>query len=98
MEELTFIESLAADVAPRNLSVQQKSLWYFKKGDWQTAHDLIDHLQDPISCHVHAFLHRMEGDQPNARYWYNRAGKPFYQADIEQEWQELAKEYVFNAL
>jgi impB/mucB/samB family len=28
------------------------------------------------SC-VHAYLHRKEGDQSNAAYWYSRAGKPF---------------------
>jgi hypothetical protein len=25
---------------------------------------------------VHAYLHRVEADLSNARYWYNRAGKP----------------------
>ena len=98
MEEFAFMESLTDEVAPRNLSVVQQSLWYFKKVDWKTAHHLIDHLQDPVSCHIHAFLHRVEGDLPNARYWYNRANKPFYQASIELEWKELVSEYVFNEL
>jgi hypothetical protein len=26
---------------------------------------------------VHAYLHRKEGDQDNAAYWFRRAGQPF---------------------
>jgi hypothetical protein len=30
---------------------------------------------DPLSCWLHAVLHRQEGDLANARYWYGRSGR-----------------------
>jgi hypothetical protein len=34
---------------------------------------------------VHAYLHRVEGDLSNARYWYNRAGEAVATGAIEAE-------------
>ncbi len=67
----------------------QKALYFDNQGDWQKAHDLIDHLKDPKSAHVHAYLHRKEGDDWNARYWYNRAGQAFFEGTLEEEWLYL---------
>ena len=39
---------------------------------------------------VHAYLHRKEGDLPNAAYWYRRAGRPVCEASLEQEWRDIA--------
>ena len=42
-------------------------------GDWQGAHLVAqDHDEDPIANWLHAVVHRMEGDEGNARYWYRR--------------------------
>ena len=38
---------------------------------------------------VHAYLHRVEGDQGNAGYWYRRAGKPAATASLDAEWQQI---------
>jgi hypothetical protein len=47
-------------------------------GDWNGAHDIAQQdEEDPISCWLHAVLHKIEGDAPNARYWYARAGQSF---------------------
>ena len=35
---------------------------------------------------VHAYLHRKEGHQDNAAYWYNRAGKPVCREPLDVEW------------
>ncbi|MDF2478033.1 MAG: hypothetical protein K0S24_3516 [Sphingobacterium sp.] len=77
----------------QNWSAVQKSLWYDKKGDWKTAHDLIDQLDGRDAAHVHAYLHRKEGDPWNARYWYNRAKQAVYTGSLEAEWDELFKLY-----
>lgn len=90
-----FISSIEnADIVPDKLNVHLQALWYDAKGDWQTAHDLIDHLEDPISAHVHAYLHRVEGDLWNARYWYNRAKQPEYKGDLKDEWEQLVVKYL----
>ncbi|MEO0338421.1 MAG: hypothetical protein AAF242_04330 [Bacteroidota bacterium] len=75
------------------MNIQQQALQHDKQGDWHNAHDLIDQLTDLRSAHIHAYLHRKEGDDWNAKYWYNRAGKPFYQGSLEQEWEELWQLY-----
>ena len=36
---------------------------------------------------VHALVHRIEGDDANAGYWYRRAGKTRHSGSIEEEWQ-----------
>jgi len=45
-------------------------------GDWKGAHEIVQRdEEDPLSCWIHAVLHRQEGDLMNARYWYARCGK-----------------------
>jgi hypothetical protein len=49
-------------------------------GDWDGAHAIVQEDEDNrFSCWVHAVLHKIEGDAPNARYWYRLAGQ-FYEA------------------
>jgi len=33
--------------------------------------------ESPLSCWAHGIVHVMEGDLPNARYWYRQAKRPF---------------------
>jgi hypothetical protein len=43
------------------------------RGDWQAAHLVAqDHEDEPLANWLHAVVHRMEGDLPNASYWYGR--------------------------
>lgn len=79
---------------PEELSIPLQALWHDGKGDWKTAHDLIDHLDDRVAAHVHAYLHRKEGDLWNAGYWYKRAGKPAPDQSLEEEWEELVQLYL----
>lgn len=71
-----------------------QALWYDGKGDWEKAHDLINDRQDPTSAHVHAYLHRKEGDTGNARYWYHRAAQPVFTGSLEEEWKQLVERYL----
>jgi hypothetical protein len=38
---------------------------------------------------VHSHLHRIEGDEANAGYWFRRAGKPHTKGPLQQEWAEM---------
>jgi hypothetical protein len=38
---------------------------------------------------VHAYLHRVEGDLPNASYWYRTAGKPVESGALDAEWSAI---------
>lgn len=60
-----------------------------KEGNWDVAHELIQDLESAEAAWIHAYLHRKEGDRWNAGYWYSRAGKLYYEGDLEKEWQEL---------
>ena len=46
------------------------------QGDWRAAHEIVqDDEESPLSCWAHGIVHLMEGDVPNARYWYRQAGR-----------------------
>ena len=53
-----------------------RALRLAEAGDWHGAHGIVQRDEDdPLSCWVHAVLHRLEGDTGNARYWYSRCGR-----------------------
>ncbi len=91
MTVAAFKESLQAIIPPQPVSVYLEALWYDAKQDWEKAHTLIQDVEDNIAAHIHAYLHRKEGDRFNADYWYRRAGKsrPLY--SLEEEWETLVK-------
>jgi hypothetical protein len=46
------------------------------EGDWRAAHAIVQEDEESrLSCWAHGIVHLMEGDVPNARYWYRRAGR-----------------------
>jgi hypothetical protein len=75
-------------------SVYLKSLWYEASGDWETAHDMIQDLTDKHAARIHAYLHRKEGDNANASYWYARAGLQIANITPEEELELLIKEHL----
>ncbi len=66
-----------------------KALDYAKEGKWDEAHRLIQSFTDKTSCLIHAYLHRVEGDLSNARYWYNRANEQMPDNTLEEEFSRL---------
>lgn len=89
-----FKDSLTQESVPSDLSIHLQSLWYDGKGDWSTAHDLIDQLGDKKSAHLHAYLHRKEGDNWNADYWYSRAGEKRPATTLDEEWETLVSMFL----
>ena len=63
-----------------------------RDGDWDAAHEIVQDLQSADAARIHGYLHRVEGDNGNARYWYNRAGVDFPNVSIEQEWEQTFAE------
>jgi len=46
------------------------------QGDWRAAHLIVQEDEEsPLACWAHGIVHLMEGDVPNARYWYRLAGR-----------------------
>jgi len=48
----------------------------------------------PEGSWVHAYLHRKEGDQGNAAYWYGRAGKPVCREPLDAEWLSIVRDLL----
>ena len=60
-------------------------------GNWHAAHEIVQQdEQDEVACWIHAVLHRLEGDLPNAQYWYARCGRRLRKAvPPEDELREI---------
>lgn len=80
-----FRQSLTATEPPAGLSLALAGLWWDGKGDWTRAHESAQQDEGVEGSWVHAYLHRKEGDQGNAAYWYSRAGKPVCREPLEAE-------------
>lgn len=84
-----FRASLAQPKPAAGLSTPLEALWWDAKDDWHRAHGLVDSLETPEGMAVHAYLHRKEGVEWNAAYWYRRAGRRFHRPLLEDEWAAL---------
>lgn len=89
-----FRTSLTSKESPAGLSLALAGLWWDAKGNWKRAHESAQQDEGTEGSWVHAYLHRKEGDQGNAAYWYGRAGKPMCQESLDAEWISIVKELL----
>jgi hypothetical protein len=91
-----FKKSTQDDKPPSGLSSYLVALWREKRGDWNAAHEIVQEIDDKNAAWVHAYLHRREGDEGNAGYWYRNAGKNFPTGQpLDDEWEGLVKSFLF---
>lgn len=67
----------------------KRAIALINAGDWDGAHNLVQDGNDKMSCLLHAYLHRDEGDLGNAGYWYRRAGESFPDNTLAEELARL---------
>jgi hypothetical protein len=67
-----------------------RALWHDATGDWEEAHRLAQDVEGEDGAWVHAYLHRKEGDQSNAGYWYRQANRPHASGPLDAEWRAIA--------
>lgn len=79
---------------PAGASRPLQALWWLAKGGfevgpgWARAHEIAQSSEGVAEFdRVHALLHWVEGDEPNSRYWYRRAGVDRVGADPRAEWE-----------
>jgi hypothetical protein len=70
------------------------ALWWDSKGNWEKAHEVAQDVAGSDGAWVHAYLHRKEGDEGNAGYWYRRAGRMAAQGDLKLEWEAIVREML----
>jgi hypothetical protein len=85
-----FKRSLSKSTAPPDLVPALAALWWEGKGDWDRAHALVMDESGLDCAWVHAYLHRVEGDLGNARYWYGQAGRATPMGQLRAEWDSIA--------
>jgi hypothetical protein len=76
--------------SPPKVSLLLEALWYDAKGSWEKSHNIAQDVTSKDGSWIHAYLHRKEGDQFNAQYWYTRAGRIMPSYSLEKEWEEIA--------
>lgn len=87
----SFIRSLEEPLPPSGLNDHLQALWYDRRGDWDAAHACVQDLPDRSAAHIHAYLHRKEGDIWNADYWYRRAGRQRPDVSLDEEWVQIVR-------
>lgn len=99
LEKNSVIEHIRSGSPPAdNFSGSLKALWYVGMGNWETARDLCQSLPDPAGARIHAYLHRVDGDLSNARYWYSRAGEQMPETSTQAEWEILLERAIDGTL
>jgi len=90
-----FRQSFTAANPPAELTLALVGLWWDAKGDWKRAHESAQQDEGPKGSWVlHAYLHRKEGDQGNAAYWYSRASKPVCREPLDAEWLSIVRDLL----
>lgn len=77
------------EMPPSSWKAEKAALWWDAKGNWEKAHELVDSLSTSSASWIHAYLHRKEGDQWNAEYWYRRAQQPVPEKTLESEFEDI---------
>jgi hypothetical protein len=92
------VEELEASVAgaepPAGIGALVEALWWDARGDWSRAHQIAQDVNTAEGAWVHGYLHRKEGDEANAGYWYGQAGRPHARGPLEAEWRAIAEELL----
>jgi hypothetical protein len=94
MTPAAFRHSLSNAAPPKVLAPELQALWWAAKGDWDKAHRTVMDETSREAAWVHAYLHRVEGDDGNAGYWYRQARRKVPAGSLEGEWQAMVRELL----
>ncbi len=89
--------ALSKSKPPTELTSALAALWWAGKDDWDKAHKIVMDEEGGDCAWVHAYLHRVEGDLSNAKYWYAQARQPVASASLEAEWDGIARALIARA-
>lgn len=84
-------DSLQSSAPPVGIPRALEALWHERRGNWDRAHEIAQEIAGSDGAWVHAYLHRREGDESNAAYWYRQAGKPIARTNLDDEWRAIVR-------
>ncbi|SMC76084.1 hypothetical protein [Cellulophaga tyrosinoxydans] len=84
-----FQQSLQNNMPDEDWSDGLKALWFDAKGDWGSSHNIAQEMHSNLGSLIHAYLHRKEGDEFNAGYWYRKAQRSYPKISLEAELEEI---------
>ncbi len=91
-----FLMNLSSEAPPIGWSLALKALWFDAKGNWDASHGIAQNMHNDVGSWIHGYLHRKEGDEFNAGYWYRRAHKPIPKISTNKELREIV-EYILSS-
>jgi hypothetical protein len=86
-----FRSSTSQSKHPENIPAPLAAMWWAAKGDWDRAHKIVQDEDSADAAWVHAYLHRVEGDLSNARYWYRQATRAVATGPLDTEWSAIVE-------
>jgi len=89
-EVAAFLDSLKTDNLPAVSVPLLHAVWHGLRGKWDAAHQIAQDDTSAEGAWVHAWLHRIESDLANVRYWYRRAQRDVAEGDLREEGKTIA--------
>ena len=80
-----FQQSLKLESPPDIWPEALRAVWWEANGNWDNSHNIAQDIQSDVGNWIHAYLHRKEGDEWNAGYWYRRANREFPKNTLDEE-------------
>ncbi len=89
-----FLHTITSPNPPEGAERLVKALWHIKKDHWDEAHNIVQDDPGTDAAWIHALLHKIEGDNWNADYWYRRAGVKNPALSRDEEWETIARKLL----
>lgn len=91
-----FLQTLEGSAPPKSWAEALQAMWHDLKGNWEASHNIAQEMHNRHGSWIHAYLHRQEGDEFNAGYWYRQAGREFPKKNLKEEQRELVEYFLMN--
>lgn len=57
---------------PENNEQLKQAIQLALNDEWDASHKIVQDFSDQYANWIHAVLHKIEGDEWNSKYWYQR--------------------------
>ena len=94
MKYSDFITSTSNNNPPKGISNLLLSMWHAFRGEWDTAHEIVQDIESKDASWIHAYLHRVEGDLSNANYWYSKATQDTSNLSLDSEAKKIVIDLI----